>query len=182
MREAAFLLPSSESSRSLEGTMQRILIFGNSGAGKTTMARALAAQYDIPHLDLDQTAWETPGTRRPLADSAAIIASFVADNEGWVIEGCYADLLELVVPHATEMRFLNPGVEACVANCRRRPWEPDKYESEQAQHQMLDFLIEWVRAYDTRSDEYSLRSHRRVFDNYHGPKTEYTNGAHDTTA
>lgn len=32
----------------------RIIVYGGSGAGKTTMARALSAELGVPHLDLDR--------------------------------------------------------------------------------------------------------------------------------
>lgn len=151
----------------------RIVIFGNSGSGKSTMARAIAEEQGIEHMDLDGVAWETPGVRMPLVRSAESIAAFTHANDRWVIEGCYADLLELVISLATEVRFLNPGTEACVVNCRSRPWEPHKYESPEAQEKMLEFLLGWVRDYDVRDDEYSLASHRALFDRFTGTKREY---------
>jgi adenylate kinase family enzyme len=153
--------------------MHRILIFGNAGSGKSTMARRLSADLRIPHLDLDQLAWSSPGVRRPLADSARALDEFRTRQAKWVAEGCYADLIDLLIPHATEVRFLNPGTEVCVANCRRRPWEPEKYGSSEEQDARLDFLIAWVRQYDTRTDEYSLVRHRSLFDAFPGPKREY---------
>jgi adenylate kinase family enzyme len=158
----------------LTGAMYRILIFGNSGSGKSTMARRLSATLGIPHLDLDQLAWSSAGVRRPHADSAGLLDEFLAEHEGWIAEGCYGDLIELLLPHATEVRFLNPGTEACVANCERRPWEPEKYGSAEEQNANLDFLLEWVRQYGTRSDEYSLARHRELFDGFSGPKQEHT--------
>lgn len=154
--------------------MKRIVIFGNSGSGKSTLARRLAADDALVHLDLDQLAWSSPGVRRPLEESAAEIARFVELNESWVVEGCYGDLLEMVLPHAGELVFLNPGVEACVENCRRRPWEPEKYSTPEAQDSMLEFLLGWVREYATRDDEYSLARHRRIFDGFAGRKREIT--------
>jgi adenylate kinase family enzyme len=154
--------------------MFRILIFGNSGSGKSTMARSLSNELGIAHLDLDQLAWSSPGVRRPLADSALVIEDFLTREAEWIAEGCYGDLIDLLLPHATELRFLNPGTEACVANCRRRPWEPEKYKSPEEQDARLDFLLEWVRQYETRSDEYSLVRHRSLFDAFSGPKQEYT--------
>jgi len=156
---------------------RRIVLFGNSGSGKTTMARALSRAYGLAHLDLDQLAWESPGVRKSAAESGETIRSFVRAHREWVIEGCYADLLERVLPECTDLRFLNPGEEACVANCRARPWERDKYPSKAAQDENLSFLIDWVRAYETRSDEYSLARHRALFARFAGPKVEVTSRA-----
>lgn len=153
--------------------MQRILIYGNSGSGKTTMAREMAAEHGLKHLDLDLVAWDAPGERKPLAASVAALEAFFAANDAWVVEGCYADLVEVALPYCTELRFLNPGVDACVAHCRARPWEPEKYESREEQDRRLAFLLDWVRQYDTRDDEYGLYQHRAVFDGFTGPKREY---------
>jgi adenylate kinase family enzyme len=159
--------------------MYRILIFGNSGSGKSTMARRLSAKLAIPHLDLDQLAWSSPGVRKPLVDSSRALEEFRARNEAWIAEGSYGDLIDLLIPHATEVRFLNPGTEACVANCQRRPWEPEKYGSPEEQNANLDFLLQWVRQYGTRSDEYSLARHRSLYDGFSGRKQEYTDSTAD---
>ena len=157
--------------------MPRILIFGNSGSGKTTLACALAERDGLAHLDLDALAWSEPRVRRPFAESAAEIEAWIAAHPDWVVEGCYGDLLEVAVPHATEIRFLNPGTEACVAHCRARPWEPEKYPTPEAQDAVVPFLLEWVREYETRTDEYSLARHRALFDAFPGPKREHTTPA-----
>ena len=154
--------------------MQRIVIFGNSGAGKSTLARQLAREHGLAHLDLDTLAWQPgpPPRRRPLTESAAELRAFAALHPSWVIEGCYADLLELALPGCTELVFLNPGLEACIAHCRARPWEPHKYASKAEQDANLALLLDWVREYETRDDEFSLRSHRRLYDNFAGLKRE----------
>lgn len=79
-----------------------------------------------------------------------------------------------MLPHCTELRFLNPGIEACVAHCRRRPWEPEKFASAEEQQAVLPGLIDWVREYESRDDEYGLKRHRRIFAGFGGPKREYT--------
>jgi adenylate kinase family enzyme len=154
--------------------VRKVLLFGNSGAGKSTLARQLSQREGLAHLDLDTLAWQPgmPPRRRTLADSAHDVASFMAQNSSWVIEGCYSDLLELVAPECTEMLFLNPGIDACIANCRTRPWEPHKYASKAEQDANLELLVDWVRAYATRDDEFSLISHRRLFDTFPGEKLE----------
>lgn len=75
--------------------------------------------------------------------------------------------------YCTEMIFLNPGVEVCVENCKARPWEPHKYPNPEAQAENLQMLIEWVREYENRDDEFSLREHRQLFDSHIGKKVEY---------
>jgi adenylate kinase family enzyme len=152
----------------------RILIYGNSGSGKTTMARELQDRYGLPHLDLDSVAWAAPGERLPLTESVTALEAFHAANPSWVVEGSYGSLVEAALPLCTELRFLNPGVEACVANCRRRPWEPEKYASAEEQDARLAFLLDWVQAYPDREDEYGLKAHRALFDGFDGERREYT--------
>ena len=151
----------------------RILIYGNSGSGKTTMARESARGLGIPHLDLDSVAWDVPLVRKNLPASIALVEAFVATNSQWVIEGCYGDIVAATTRHCSELRFLNPGIEACVRNCRKRPWEPTKFPTREEQDAMLDALVDWVRQYETRDDEYGLTRHRAVFDGFAGVKLEY---------
>jgi adenylate kinase family enzyme len=160
--------------------VHRIVIFGNSGAGKSTLAMEQALLRSCPHLDLDTVAWEEScdvPTRRPLTDSETRLKPFLSGNESWVVEGCYSDLLNLVIPYCTEIIFLNPGVDVCIANCRSRPWELHKYDSQEEQNENLDMLLEWVGQYALRNDEFSLRAHRKIFDDYRGQKREYTSNA-----
>jgi adenylate kinase family enzyme len=152
----------------------KVLVFGNSGSGKSTLARRLAGEHGLAHLDLDAIVWE-PGqvaVQRPAAAVAASLEAFVAGNARWVIEGCYGDLVQAASAHCTEMIFLNPGVAACLANNRRRPWEPHKYDSRAAQDAMLENLQAWVADYYTREDPWSYGAHRRVFDDFAGSKRE----------
>jgi adenylate kinase family enzyme len=151
----------------------RILIYGNSGSGKTTMARDVASSLSIPCLDLDSITWDEPLVRKSTTATLALLNEYVAKNPDWVIEGCYGDVIAAAARHCSELRFLNPGVEACVENCRRRPWEPSKFPSKEAQDAMLAALIEWVRRYETREDEYGLARHRAVFRAFEGVKREY---------
>jgi len=155
----------------------RIVVAGNSGSGKSTLAKRLSRGHLLAHLDLDTLAWLPGPVRRPLEESNAKIAQFIAACPDWVIEGCYADLLAAALPYATLLAFLNPGVEACIANARARPFEPHKYASKEAQDANLAMLERWIREYETRADELSLRAHRQLFDAFRGGKIELTTRA-----
>lgn len=154
--------------------MKRMMVFGNSGSGKSTLAKQIQREFNFGYLDLDTLAWTKASvpTRKPLSESVKDIDSFLSQEAGWVIEGCYVDLLQHVSLHANEMIFLNPGTEVCIQHCRSRPWEPHKYSSKEEQDKNLDMLIDWVKQYDEREDEFSLKAHKKLFESFDGIKLE----------
>lgn len=156
--------------------VRKIIILGNSGSGKTTLAKRLQARDNLAHLDLDSVAWKEtdPTERLPLRESWQRIVEFIGLNDGWVIEGCYTDLLEKVAPLSNELIFLNLPVGACIENARNRPWESHKYPSKQAQDKNLEMLIDWIRAYQNRTDHCSYTSHNKLYSNYVGVKKMIT--------
>jgi len=124
----------------------KVLVFGNSGSGKSTYAHVLARREGLAHLDLDSIVWE-PGkvaVQRSTESATSDLRSFIDSHGAWVIEGCYDELVQTASAHCTLLVFLNPGLEACLANIARRPWEPHKYASRAAQDSMLNKLQEWV--------------------------------------
>jgi adenylate kinase family enzyme len=163
---------------SLPSCPVRILITGNSGSGKSTFAARVAAEHGLPCLELDMIVWEAHGVavERPVAAIHADLAAFLDEHEarGWVIEGCDGDLVAIAAPRCTELVFMNPGVETCLANNRRRPWEPHKFDRPEDQEKMLPFLLRWVEEYYTREGARSYAFHRRLFDAHEGNKTERT--------
>lgn len=154
----------------------RILIIGNSGSGKSHRAKALAARHDLVHLDLDTLVWEPGKIAVPRAPDLvrADLLAFVSGHAAWVAEGCYGDLAELALPYCSELVFMHPGLGVCLENNRRRPWEPHKYASMEAQQEKLPFLLGWVEGYYTREDAMSYACHRHLFDGFMGVKTEVT--------
>lgn len=61
----------------------------------------------------------------------------------------------------------------CIAHCRSRPWEPEKFSSRQEQDENLENLLQWVRAYETRTDEYGFARHRELYESFQGKKREF---------
>ena len=165
--------------------MQKIIIFGNSSSGKSTLAIKLSAERKLAHLDLDTLAWlpTIPPQRKSITDSAKEIAIFTQKHENWVIEGCYSDLLELLAIKSSidevkswancttnEMFFLDLPIETCIKNAIQRPWEPHKYSSKQAQDENLGMLIHWIKNYETRTDTFSKKSHQALYNSFVGKK------------
>lgn len=158
--------------------MPKILIFGNSSSGKSSLAKQLAAKANVALLDLDTIAWqafspEQVPQRATLADSAEKIAAFTKANASWLVEGCYSDLLELLAEYAEEIIFMDLSVADCRENARNRPWEPHKYKSKQQQDDNLQMLLSWIGQYSDRSGSDSHAAHCRFYESFSGTKTRH---------
>lgn len=146
------------------------------------MATDLAEREGLAHLDLDTLAWlpVQPPERAPLEESERKITGFIEANDSWVIEGCYTDLIKIAGQDANEVIFLNLTINQCVANATKRQWEPHKYESKKAQDNNLSMLLNWIKDYAVRDDSFSLSSHLRFFEGFHGRKIMYTDNERNT--
>ena len=136
------------------------------------MASGMCQQSQIPHLDLDTIAWLPclPPRRRSVTDSMAMVTPFIEANQQWGIEGCYCDLLEQLLPHITQMIFMDLSIEDCIINAKNRPWEPHKYQSKALQDENLTMLCDWITQYEKREDAFSLQSHLELFSSFNGYK------------
>ena len=158
----------------------KVLIFGNSASGKSSLARHLSLTQNLAHLDLDSVAWQPMSSpdsvpqRNLVSESLVEIQPFLESNNDWVIEGCYGDLIEAVSEYADELVFLNLSLEQCMSNARKRPWEPHKYASKKEQDANLEMLLGWIAEYNQRSDSCSKIEHQRIFDSFSGDKKVLT--------
>lgn len=149
----------------------RIALIGNSGSGKSTLARRLGGSNHADILDLDPIFWKDGSTEeRPAPERVALVRDFCRGRSCWIVEGCYPDLIAATFPWHPELIFLDPGPEICLANCRRRPFEPHKYPSPAEQAANLPMLLDWVRGYDTRQGPLSHAAHLDLFNRDTGPK------------
>lgn len=148
---------------------------GNSGSGKSTLAAKLASESGAAVLDLDTIVWEPNeiAVARPVKRALADLRAFCTAHEQWIVEGCYAGLIEATLVYAPELLFLDPGLEACIASCKARPWEPHKYASKAEQDSRLAFLLTWVAEYYTRDGDMSHAAHLALFHSYAGRKRRF---------
>ena len=160
---------------------KKIVIFGNSASGKSSLAKNLTSTLQLAHLDLDSLAWlppsapTSPPQRQSIAVSVTEIDAFISQHQNWVIEGCYSDLLAHTLTKCSEVVFMNLPITLCIENARNRPWEPHKYESKAAQDANLTMLINWIAQYDQRTDTFSKSTHQKLFDEFTGTKTQVKN-------
>ena len=65
----------------------KIAIVGYSGSGKSTLAKFLSEKLNLPVLYLDTVHWLPGWQERPKEETKAIVAKFLDENKGWVIDG-----------------------------------------------------------------------------------------------
>ncbi|MBB4687365.1 P-loop NTPase family protein [Amycolatopsis jiangsuensis] len=85
---------------------RRIVILGNSGSGKSTLARRIGAALDIPVTHLDALYWRPGWVRAQLEDFRAAVAT-AASTDSWVIDGNYSATMDLRLPLADTVVFLD---------------------------------------------------------------------------
>ncbi|VTR77129.1 toxin [Cellulomonas hominis] len=67
---------------------RRVRVVGNSGAGKTTFARALADRLGVPHRELDEVFWGPGWVHKDPEAGREILREFLAASPGgWVVDG-----------------------------------------------------------------------------------------------
>ncbi|MGI8573590.1 MAG: shikimate kinase [Solirubrobacteraceae bacterium] len=98
------------------------MIASASGNGKTTVGRALAAQLDVPFVELDALVHGPGWVEISDAEMHAQLEPIVA-SDGWVIDGTYQRKLgDLVLGAADVVVWLDLPVRVWFPRLARRTW------------------------------------------------------------
>jgi adenylate kinase family enzyme len=87
-------------------TLQRIVVIGTTGAGKSTLASSLATLLDAPYVELDALYWGPQWTPVGRERFRARVATFAAD-ERWVAAGNYGAVRDLLWSRADTVVWLD---------------------------------------------------------------------------
>jgi hypothetical protein len=66
--------------------MQRVAVIGNSGGGKSVLARRIAARFELPYVEIDSILWRPGWQLGPETEYRAEHARIIAGDR-WVIDG-----------------------------------------------------------------------------------------------
>jgi adenylate kinase family enzyme len=86
--------------------MQRILVIGSPGAGKSTLASRLAERLGLPLIHLDRE-YFGPGWTTPTKPEWRERVKLIAARPAWVMDGNYASTFDIRVPCATAIVWLD---------------------------------------------------------------------------
>jgi adenylate kinase family enzyme len=92
----------------LEANM-RIVVVGTSGAGKTTMAKRIAAAFGLPCIELDRLQWGPDWEALTDSDPDEFVrrVSAAISGDAWVSDGNYAVVRDLIWRRATHLVWLD---------------------------------------------------------------------------
>jgi len=78
----------------IAGVGDRILVYGVTGSGKTTMARQIAARTGLPWHEVDALTWEPGWVTVPADEQRRRIAAICA-GERWILDTAYSSWIEV---------------------------------------------------------------------------------------
>jgi adenylate kinase family enzyme len=145
---------------------RRIVILGNSGAGKTWLAKRLGQEFNIPVTHFDDHFWELGGFAQK-RDKSTVFAEIdaLARTPNWIMEGVFGELAAIALPKATLVVFLDMPWELCHDSLLRRGSQPERFDDPSRAEEGFQNLIEWAREYSTRGDLRSQKGHQALVNN-----------------
>jgi adenylate kinase family enzyme len=92
-----------------EAGRMRIVVVGTSGAGKTTLARRIAALLVLPHIELDAINWQSGWRDLTRHDPQEFVrrVNEAIEAEAWVADGNYGPVRDRVWQRATHLVWLD---------------------------------------------------------------------------
>jgi len=98
--------------------MQRVLVIGISGAGKSTFSRVLATRTGLPLIHLDREFWQPGWKVTPTPEWRAKVAELVK-RDAWIMDGNYGASLDVRLPRADTVIWFDYPRLRCL---RRVAW------------------------------------------------------------
>ncbi|RDE19550.1 AAA family ATPase [Motiliproteus coralliicola] len=151
--------------------MQRILIIGNSGSGKSWLGECLSESLELPYIGLDKVFWEAGGLqiKRDEADVYKRLQR-IKVSEKWVVEGVFGKLITPFCDVASFLIFLDLPWKDCREGLLSRGTVSEKLSDPAAAKKGFNELLQWASEYNSRKTKTSHSYHNELFEKFCGKK------------
>ena len=102
--------------------MQKILILGCCGAGKSTFARKLNEKIGIEIIHLDQHYWNTNWQETERSEWEIRVQE-LANRPTWIMDGNYGSTLDMRIEKADTIIYLDVPTYRCLWRITKRTWQ-----------------------------------------------------------
>lgn len=142
----------------------RIVVGGTTGSGKTTMARQLACQLGLRHVELDALHWE-PGWREAPLDVFRQRVDAATSGDSWALDGNYSKVRDIYWPRADTIVWLDYPLRVVLwrlwwrtlrrVTTREELWNGNREDLRTALLSRDSILLWAVQTYERRRRQYT---------------------------
>ena len=129
--------------------MNKAIVIGCPGSGKSTFSRALHALTSLPLYHLDLLKWNSDKTTVSKEVFLERLQNVLVLDK-WIIDGNYGSTIELRLKECDTVFFLDYPVEVCIDGIKKRQGKPRSDMPWIETEDDAEFL-EFIRNYSTQS-------------------------------
>ncbi len=131
--------------------MNRIMVIGCCGSGKSTLSRQLHKAIGIPLYHLDQYYWKPNWVETPKEEWKSIVLD-LANKAEWIIDGNYGGTMDIRLKQADTIIFMDISTVRCLYRVLKRIWKyhgkvrPDM--PERCRERLDFYFLHYVASYN----------------------------------
>ncbi|MCA1054111.1 AAA family ATPase [Rossellomorea aquimaris] len=140
----------------------KIHIIGSIGSGKTTLAKALSKQLNIPYHELDNVVWkrsDTGDVKRTEEERDSQLQSII-NTQQWIIEGAHHKWVSSSFRHADLILFLDTNISIRRIRIIKR-YVKQKLGMETSHYEPTLKIVRFLYKYNTTFEK---KSKQEIFD------------------
>ncbi len=149
----------------------KIVIIGNSGSGKTWLAKRLSIIFTAPIIHLDDLFWEPDGfNKKRSVEHVDLLLQQGKTRAAWIAEGVFGELAEQYLDDAKLLIWLDVDWPLCERRLVKRGYGSKRHLGRRQSKEGLRELLQWASNYYDRQDLRSYEGHKTLFKKFSGKK------------